>query len=112
MLTLPLGKYRGWLLEDAPGTYLHGLLQQRDLRDPLRSAVEEELGFRDEAASDPAAGRPPTAWASVIRIWHEEMRASFHPDCGGHPEAIGAIDIAAKRLRELTNVPCKEVHTP
>ena len=41
-------------------------------------------------------------WSRIIRQWLHEMALEFHPDRGGHVEAMKAINIAADRLKELT----------
>jgi putative quorum-sensing-regulated virulence factor len=42
---MPFGKFRGTALEDLPAHYIVWL-SRRDLRDPLRARVVEELGRR------------------------------------------------------------------
>jgi hypothetical protein len=103
MLNMPFGKYKGELIEDIPTDYLRWLFRECNLRPPLRYAVERELAIRRaDAASNPPAAQAAPAWASIIREWHREMALKFHPDRGGHVEAMKAINHAADRLKELT----------
>jgi hypothetical protein len=104
MLSMPFGKYKGELIEGIPTSYLKWLLRECKLRLPLRYAVERELAIRraDTAGDDPPAAQAAPAWVNIIRQWHREMALQFHPDRGGHPEAMKAINHAADRLKELT----------
>src|SRR5437868_2341388 len=101
--TMPFGRYKGVLLEDIPTSYLRWLLDEVDLRPFLREAVEREIRFRAEECPDrPSDPAPvPATWSSIIRQWHREMALRFHPDRGGSPEAMGAINHAVGRLKEL-----------
>jgi hypothetical protein len=97
---MPFGKYRGQLLEDVPTDYLEWLLDAFPLRPFLRRAVERELTIRAGNFSvKPAA----PDWLAIIRQWHREMALQFHPDRGGHVEAMRAINLGAERLRELVD---------
>ena len=103
MLNMPFGKYKGELIEHIPTDYLKWLFRECNLRPPLCYAVERELAIRrTDAASDPPAAQAAPAWANIIRKWHREMALKFHPDRGGHVEAMKAINHAADRLKELT----------
>jgi hypothetical protein len=105
MTAMPFGKYRGELLEDIPSDYLEWLLRECRLRWPLRCAVERELDIRrPDAAGDPPATQAAPAWAGIIREWHREMALKFHPDRGGHVEAMKAINHAVDRLKQLIGI--------
>jgi hypothetical protein len=52
---MPFGKYKGLPLSELPDWYLEWLIDLRDLRDPLRFAVGEELDRRDAEEAEHAA---------------------------------------------------------
>jgi hypothetical protein len=108
MTTMPFGKHKGKFLRDIPTNYLEWLFRECNLRHPLLTAVQWELSSRAEDELDdefPERFTPPAPpWTDLIRQWHREMALQFHPDRGGHPEAMKAINHAVDRLKELTGM--------
>lgn len=107
-LTMPFGKYRGEALENVPASYLRWVLREADCVDDwtwLRPALEAELRRRERAGR----GSPPPRQdyqvlpdiEPVVAAWYRELSLRFHPDRGGHPERMIALNIARERLEEL-----------
>jgi hypothetical protein len=113
---LPFGKYKGDALEDVPLNYLIWLLDSCDLLDGLAGSVRREVGRRVaplcgdggeyEAgyAAGYAAGRragsagasPP--WREVVGAWFRPLALLHHPDRGGNPGVMAALNDARERL--------------
>jgi hypothetical protein len=108
------GKHKGQRLQDVPTSYLAWVLREcTNLEGWLRAAIGTELGTRDEApqrtsrrAAKPTRGEypPPVDWAGILRKWHHGLALDYHPDRGGHPEAMKAINEAHDRLKRLVGV--------
>jgi len=58
MNTMPFGKYKNTPLAEVPVGYLRWLLETGELYDPLKSAVEAEVGCRSNVP-ERRVGRPP-----------------------------------------------------
>jgi hypothetical protein len=104
------GKYRGRLVQDVDTDYLIWCLAECScLRPWLRQAIELEVerhvdNLRHETPPPPHPPPqypPPVDWPSVLRTWHRELALEYHPDRGGHPEAMKAINVAVDRLKQL-----------
>jgi len=65
--------------------------------------VEDEPP-RHEGHREGGRGGPPVDWSRLITRWYRELALDFHPDRGGHPEAMKAINVVTDRLRELLGV--------
>lgn len=104
---IPFGRYRGELLEDVPMGYLRWLCGI-ELREPLRTDVEEELRRRQ---ANPGAA-PVCLPAPVQEAAREIIAAGFrtlaknkHPDAGGSHEAMLNLTAARDALAELVGAP-------
>ncbi|MBI4873390.1 MAG: DUF3820 family protein, partial [Acidobacteria bacterium] len=100
-MTMPFGKHRGDDLRDVPTAYFDWLLANIPLREPLLSAVEDELRAR---APRTGAARPPgislsvaTADLPLVReIVDRGYRAAaqvYHPDTGGDPNVMRQLNL-------------------
>jgi hypothetical protein len=109
-VSMPFGKYRGWLLSDLPEDYL-AWLRTRDLHEPLRSCLELEWERRMNAARRPSAPRPepgavrvpPEDFAMFRELVHtgfRQMALRFHPDHGGRAEDMRKLNSLMEKLRE------------
>lgn len=92
---MPFGKYRGCPVEDLPEGYLNWLIENVDLREPLRTAVYDALErqWNTEPATMPAANNVKTVYRKLAR--------KYHPDTGGSTQAMQAIN---EFYEELTRV--------
>lgn len=92
-MRMPFGKYRGFQVDDLPEDYLQWLIDNVDLREPLRSAVYETVGL-EMSASLPAGNEIKQIYRRLARKWH--------PDHGGSTEAMQAINEFYIELTENT----------
>jgi hypothetical protein len=106
-MTMKFGKYKGIELEDLPNTYLAWLVAI-DLREPLRSAVDREYEFRYARPFAPASSglaiRLPFEQLPLARrvfdLGYRTLARRLHPDHGGNPAQMLALNALAKNLRE------------
>ena len=103
MTRMPFGKYKGLPLSAVPDDYLAWLIDECDLREPLKSAVEAEVEARmaaDEADDEPQPGLMTVQ--SIAGDWYRRLATEFHPDKrGGSNEAMKAINRGRELLLEL-----------
>lgn len=103
---MPFGCHKGWLLADLPDAYFDWLLGI-ELRQPLLAHVLDEADRRSRerrATRRPQTYPPPADIAAIITRWHRELAVRWHPDKGGDPRIMAALNDAADRLRELLEV--------
>jgi hypothetical protein len=99
---MPWGKFRGQPLTAIDGGYLRWVASSATATRPwLREAVLAELFRRGCAVPPKGQQQAPVDLRGVIRKWHHEMAARYHPDRGGSTDAMQAINHAADRLKEL-----------
>lgn len=98
-MRMRFGKFRGTRVEDLPDDYLEFLLSIA--REPLRTAVEQELAARQEPTGPvlKMAGEVVTSGYRVLALKH-------HPDHNGGSGATmrlvnEAVGFLRGRLREL-----------
>ena len=97
---MPFGKYRGVPLGGIPSDYLDWVLRNLvRLRPGLRFAIQRILQDRE---CEPLELVPqPNDLPALIGQWYHGLVMDYHPDRGGHPEAMRAINEAHKRLQEV-----------
>ena len=117
-IKMPFGKYKNKRLSKIPTDYLEWCRDKCDtLTDELRRAVEEELSARESMAAeeaDPAAGkaaepavRAPRmsplgqTLAGEVRMMFRNLALKYHPDRGGSPEAMRALNEFHETLQDL-----------
>ena len=115
-LKMPFGKYKGKRLNKLPVDYLVWCRDKCDnLTDELRAAVEEELAERTDTPKEEAEG--PSAKPEVsrapkvsplgqtltgdVRMLFRNLALKYHPDRGGAPEAMRALNEFHEQLQEL-----------
>jgi hypothetical protein len=105
---LPFGKYRGWALEQVPLSYLAWLIEESDVREPLRSAIVEEVRTRLDLGTPPPqppplGTRPPAEMTSVIAeiiaAGYRALSLRRHPDKGGTTIDMQRLNAARDWLR-------------
>jgi putative quorum-sensing-regulated virulence factor len=100
---MPFGKHRGWPLADLPDDYVRWLRTLPDLREPLRSHIDEEWRVRWGAAHSSLPPLPreviPVAEA-IISTGLRVLTREHHPDVGGKTSAMQKINLATEWLRE------------
>jgi hypothetical protein len=105
---MPFGKHKGVELADLPNDYLAWLIDLDDLREPLRSAVNREYAFRsggsaarglDGLAICLASEQVPLA-RRVFDLGYRTLAQRLHPDHGGNPAQMRALNALAKNVRE------------
>lgn len=95
-LHMPFGKYRGQMVDDLPTDYL-AWLKDRDLREPIKSAVEYVYGLRINPPQPPAPSLP-----FDVDSWYRKLSLEFHPDRrNGSCEGMKAIQRAKELAEEL-----------
>jgi hypothetical protein len=109
--TTPFGKYRGSPLDELPDDYLRWL-DTIDLRPFLRVAVDDEIALRGlgrayhrdrrQERATPIAALPPVDSAlgiALVDAGRKALARKHHPDHGGDPAFMAALNDAADRLR-------------
>jgi hypothetical protein len=112
-MLMPFGKFAGWQLEDLPQAYLTWLKSRTNLRDPLRSCVQFEWErrlqeLREPVHSDRGVIRVPfehrELFAEVVESGYRTVAMRVHPDRGGDPVRMRALNALVEELREQINV--------
>ncbi len=127
---MPFGKHRGKRLQSIPTEYLVWLRDENDTLDAaLRKEVEHELGRRDDVpppANEPPPPPPPEkqkkaaavkdeaaeapvrnvsplgqSLAGNIRMVYRSLAMKYHPDRGGSPDAMLALNELHDQVQEL-----------
>jgi hypothetical protein len=127
---MPFGKYRGKRLQSIPTEYLVWLRDENENLDAaLRKEVLHELGRRDDVP--PAADEPPPpvepkkakaaakaekeeetvpvrnvspmgqSLGGSIRMMYRSLAMKYHPDRGGSPDAMLALNELHDQVQEL-----------
>jgi hypothetical protein len=78
-------------------TSCHNISHQ--LRQQIREVLEDEL-----SVDPPTAPDLRERLAAIVTQWHREMSKRFHPDVGGDPVVMAAINHGVDRLRELLEI--------
>jgi hypothetical protein len=118
-IKLSFGKYKNKRLSKIPTDYLEWCRDKCDvLTDKDRQAIEEELAAREAMAkpeeSEPVAGkgqepavRAPRmsplgqTLAGEVRMIFRNLAMKYHPDRGGAPEAMKALNEFHETLQDL-----------
>jgi hypothetical protein len=99
---MPFGKYKGRRLCEIDIDYLEWLATLPDLRDPLRSALEDILGQRAGRHSRPRALPQPEVVAEIVNAGYRALANKYHPDRpGGDPEKMVQLNNAIEWLRAV-----------
>lgn len=115
-MKMPFGKYKGCELSGLPDDYLLWLYKGHvvDLRDPLKTAVLDEIHRRARSADDYGLDQAPDEVSATIRILPERIRLArlvfeagyravalkAHPDiAGGHSEVMTQLNLLAESIR-------------
>ncbi len=117
-MSLGFGKYREVPLDQVPESYLFWVLEQRWVWDSTKAMVERELDDRQwqqrfqqayEAGrkareEQQAAHREPRGVDGVVALeivkrGYRSLALEAHPDKGGDPEEMKAVNAAATWLR-------------
>jgi Putative quorum-sensing-regulated virulence factor len=104
-MRMPFGKYKGSRLEDVPLEYISWLIDQDFLRDPLRSAVEEEYDRRtnpEDDDEDPGPIPIPVNLNLVeelLNVGFRVLSKKYHPDLGGSHQAMTELNHCIEWLR-------------
>jgi hypothetical protein len=56
---------------------------------------------RARHANGHSQARPPLDVKAAVSRWFRELSREFHPDRGGHPERMIALNLAHEKLREV-----------
>lgn len=103
---LPFGKFKGWALDEVPLAYLAWLHDECDLREPLATAVADELRFRLDVELSPSPAPQLAPPADVAREVAELIVAGYralalrrHPDHGGDGRSMGRLNDAVAWCR-------------
>jgi hypothetical protein len=99
-MIIPFGKYRGLDLQDLPDEYLEWLFTI-ELREPLRSAVEDEIAARRKPV-----GAGHRIADELVTAGYRVMAMRYHPDKGGDTQTMQLVNQAASWLRgQLRGLP-------
>jgi hypothetical protein len=99
-MSMPFGRHKGTKISELPDDYLQWLLSI-DLRQPLKSAVENEYRER-ECTDDDDDATPVNALVvdEIVTAGVRSLAKKFHPDAGGDHERMVVINQAADWLRQ------------
>jgi hypothetical protein len=103
-MNIPFGRYRGTPLSKLPTDYVEWLLTI-ELRDPLATAVRDELARR--RGRDRRGGEAPPAAErarELIDAGYRALAKRYHPDHGGDLRAMQQLNTAAEWLRRNIEV--------
>jgi hypothetical protein len=89
-MLMPFGKYRGYEVDGLPEQYLSWLVNNIQLREPLRSEVISAMRLGTDVVREDTTG---------TRAIYLEMAKKWHPDHGGTKEAMQAVNEFYERLR-------------
>ena len=102
MPRMSFGKYKGRDINDIPLSYLRWLIENVDILGPrVRETIKARLGEQPRSTSPPPPPPSPSGFDQVIRAWHRLMTKKYHPDRGGHHEAMVAVNDGAELFRDL-----------
>jgi Putative quorum-sensing-regulated virulence factor len=97
---MPFGKFKGAPVEDLPSSYLWWLVENIELREPLKSAIEDEVESRSFRSEEPAVPEEILAAAGdIVRAGYRILSQRYHPDRGGDLERMKRVNLAAEWLR-------------
>jgi len=100
---MPFGKHRGQSFSALDDSYLDWLRSLDDLREPLKSRVEDEA-HRRRSYREPEPERPITGpvdgdlASAIIEAGRRAMASKHHPDRGGDTRTMQAINGTADKL--------------
>lgn len=100
-LKIPFGKHIGKPVCEIPLDYLNWLANNCELREPLASAVQQELAWSrpGQASSTPPIGIP----SETVDAWYRALAIEFHPDHrGGSTLGMTAVNRSYELLMEMT----------
>jgi hypothetical protein len=99
-MVLPFGKHKGLDVTDAPTAYLQWLVDWPPLRDPLRSAVEQELERRESLRSMPPVKIDAQIADSIIR-WSQAAQKVVIPMSAAMTYLMSRINQTADLMRQM-----------
>ena len=111
-MTMPFGKYHGWLLDEIPEDYLWWVWEHVELFGRLRREVARILGqeragsqAKQESAPPPFAVRSQDAelFREVLNAGYRALALRCHPDQGGDSEKMRRLNQAIERWRQQLN---------
>jgi hypothetical protein len=100
---MPFGKFRGFQVADLPEDYLTWLWETCDLREPLRSAVQEALSS-DDGALVRSTDLPPElkpVVQEIVSVGYRMLAMKLHPDQGGNHKEMTRLNAATEWLRKI-----------
>ena len=108
-MVMPFGMHQGELVEELPTDYIDWVARHIDLRGRLREAILAELDFRQRRQSAPRAGASSVtivvaaehlpAVAEIVDLGYRAAARRHHPDVGGEPATMLALNVAMAALR-------------
>jgi len=101
---MPFGKYEGYALEELPDDYFDWLAKLDNLRPPLKQKIAAEAERRERVRDAERTARLATPLVintaeEIIKQGVRVLLRSCHPDAGGTPDAMAAVNNAADLLR-------------
>jgi Putative quorum-sensing-regulated virulence factor len=102
-LRMPFGRFKGQPLTALPDHYLTWLCSL-ELREPLRSAVADEVRRRQVPAALPPLPPDAMPWAeSIVALGVRRLARRHHPDIAGGASTLTMqrINLAAQWLRAV-----------
>ncbi len=97
-MIMPFGKFKGEEIVNIDSGYLQWLLDNTDVREPLKAAVEAELDAREwDQSPEPLVSTGLTT--DLLGEWYRKLSLEFHPDRrGGNHDGQKAINRAREVL--------------
>ena len=98
---MPFGKFKGMYIHDMPSDYLTWLSKLDYIREPLLSAIENELHARTEPVNGGKTLDPDVRVMveELVSAGYRKLAQVHHPDHGGETRTMQLVNAAAGWLR-------------
>lgn len=97
-MRMPFGKFKGFDVDELPQDYLRWLIENIDLREPLRSAV-----FWNHNQRKAESGWECLPDEATLKVVYRRLAQKWHPDHGGSTEAMQALNDFLSEIKSLAS---------
>ena len=109
MTKMPFGKHKGVLISELPGDYIKWLYSEVELREPLRSLVDQEIELRygrhntgaphDGAHLIRISTCDVATFREIVERGYKLVAGSRHPDRGGSTTEMVHVNAVVASVR-------------